>query len=512
MNERTIVTLQECKVLNLIRRPCWIFQIDTHRIWWGNDAAMDFWKAETLEELRQKDFSSDSTSVRQRLWQLYENAQLHGSIRESWTLYPDNKPEMTEISLTPLHITAANLPAILVEIEGNSDCIADADNKRQLQAMRYTPLMMSTLSLDGKILSQNPGSILIFGRQSRNFFQEHFADPGSLKKIIDRCQQQGEYSGQQDMITANGVCTHHIEARMGRDPVEGGPAITLTQHDISDQIQAQNDLMLLNLELEQRVELRTKDLTQANTRLAKISENKSRILANMTHELRTPLNAVIGFGELLADQSENKQRREYAHFIKDSARHLLAIINDILELSRIDAGEAELNIEPVDVQLVAEDCCNMLSAKARLQNIALDMSQIPKYLRIKGDYRALMRVMVNIVGNAVKYTPIGGKVTLSAQSIGNSVLMHVRDTGIGIPESALEKVLLPFGQSRNLKKRHNLQEGTGLGLPIAKELTEAMGGQFILSSQEGIGTQIQLQFELACQKDQFRLMNDQKVD
>lgn len=492
MSDKKFQTKEDFVALNLINVPCWVFRIDSHQIWWGNDAAIRFWGVETLEALCQKDFSSDSLSVRQRLRQLYDTTEAYSFIRESWTLYPAGQPQMMEICLSPMPIEKEQAPAILVQIEGQSSFVGDADNKRQLNAMRYTPLMVSTIDIEGRLLSQNPGSILTFGRRAQDIFHERFVDPKSLRTIISQCQQTGEFSGNVEVYTLEGERTHHIEARLGRDPILGGPSITLTQHDISEQIKAQNDLMVLNLELEQRVMNRTKDLTDANGRLAQLSENKSRILANMTHELRTPLNAVIGFAELLAEQIENKQRREYAHFVKDSARHLLAIINDILELSRIDAGEAELTIEPVDLHLVVEDCCNMLTVKAQNRQVDLDMSQLSSHVHVKGDYRALMRIMVNLVGNAIKYTLAEGSVKISATSDDIYVTVDIIDTGIGIPETALEKVLLPFGQSRNFKIEHQAQEGTGLGLPIAKQLTEAQGGEFHLSSRENIGTHIQL--------------------
>lgn len=495
MNNKQFQTKSDFVALNLINVPCWVFRIDSHQIWWGNHAAVRFWGATSQEELCQKDFSSDSLSVRQRLRQLYDTTEAYSFIRESWTLYPEGQPQMMEISLSPMPIGPEQVPAILVQIEGQSSFIGDADNKRQLNAMRYTPLMVSTIDVAGTLLSQNPGSILTFGRRAQDVFHERFVDPKNLENIISQCQETGEFSGMVEVFTLEGLRTHHIEARLGRDPILGGPCITLTQHDISEQVKAQNDLVVLNLELEQRVMNRTKDLTDANGRLAQLSENKSRILANMTHELRTPLNAVIGFAELLAEQIENKQRREYAHFVKDSARHLLAIINDILELSRIDAGEAELTIESVDLHLVVEDCCNMLMVKARNRQVHLDMSQLPSHLHVKGDYRALMRIMVNLVGNAIKYTLADGHVKISATCDPQHVIVDIIDTGIGIPETALEKVLLPFGQSRNFKIEHNAQEGTGLGLPIAKQLTEAQGGEFQLTSQENIGTHIQLKLQ-----------------
>ena len=221
---------------------------------------------------------------------------------------------------------------------------------------------------------------------------------------------------------------------------------------------------------------------------------KSDFLANVSHELRTPLNAIIGFSEIMQMQMfgaiGHKQYAAYADDIHLSGKHLLSIINDILDLSKIEAGRFQLHVEPVDIEETFEDCARLVRERAENAGLQVVRRIDPATPRLIADKRAVKQILINLLSNAIKFTPQGGQVTLSAQPAAASgwVALSVADTGIGIPPEQIDNALSAFGQVDNPFTRS--QEGTGLGLPIVKSLVELHSGQFQIESAVGKGTKI----------------------
>jgi two-component system, cell cycle sensor histidine kinase PleC len=235
------------------------------------------------------------------------------------------------------------------------------------------------------------------------------------------------------------------------------------------------------------------DATAARQRAETASRAKSLFLANMSHELRTPLNAVLGFSEVIRDRlfGDNALPRysEYAGNIHASGTHLLGLINDVLDLSKIEAGKLELAPERYDLVADASEALRFVEPQAARKNVQL-VREMPSELEIVADKRALRQIAVNLLSNAVKFTPPGGTVTLSLSWRGDaSISLSVTDTGIGIRPEDMERVLETFGQGR-----HDIspadEQGTGLGLAIAKSLTEAHGGTIAIASELGEGTTV----------------------
>jgi len=224
------------------------------------------------------------------------------------------------------------------------------------------------------------------------------------------------------------------------------------------------------------------------------NRTKSLFLANMSHELRTPLNAIIGFSEVMKDQMfgpvENERYLDYIGSIHDSSRHLLAVINDILDISRIESGELELDEEWFDVDDVltwVRDRAVSKDAKSSHAPVWINISDdLPE---LYADQRSMRQVVLNLLSNAIKFTPVEGRIDISARLDELSgISIFVKDTGIGIPADQVEKMTLPFTQSDNSLARRF--EGTGLGLAITKSLVEAHGGRLEIGSVEGKGTTI----------------------
>ncbi|MFM1817114.1 MAG: hypothetical protein RLZ98_3809, partial [Pseudomonadota bacterium] len=229
----------------------------------------------------------------------------------------------------------------------------------------------------------------------------------------------------------------------------------------------------------------------ARKRAEEANVAKSRFLATMSHELRTPLNAILGFSEVMKDQImgplDNPTYREYVSNIHQSGAHLLKLINEILDLSRIEAGRYDLNEEAVRLTEVAEDCEQLLRLRAEAKNIQIVLDFQERLPQLWADQRAIRQVCLNLLSNALKFTPPGGRVTVSiAPGEDGGQLMSVADNGPGIPADEIPKVMQAFGQG---SLAHQTAEGgTGLGLPIVKKLVELHGGTFELRSELRKGT------------------------
>jgi two-component system cell cycle sensor histidine kinase PleC len=232
-------------------------------------------------------------------------------------------------------------------------------------------------------------------------------------------------------------------------------------------------------------------LNDAKTRAETANRAKSEFLANMSHELRTPLNAILGFSDIIATRmfGDNNLDRysSYARDIHNSGVHLLSIINDILDLSKIESGRTVLTEEDVALDRLVAEARALLGDSAKDVAFDIDIPEPSPLLRV--DERKFVQILVNLLSNAFKFTPAGGRVTLSA-SVGRDggLSVDVRDTGIGIASGDLEKVLAPFGQVESVFSRK--YQGTGLGLPLAQSLAKLHGGTLALESSVGVGTTV----------------------
>jgi signal transduction histidine kinase len=229
------------------------------------------------------------------------------------------------------------------------------------------------------------------------------------------------------------------------------------------------------------------------------SRAKSEFLANMSHELRTPLNAIIGFSEVLRDGQAGElggRQREYADDIHTSGRHLLALINDILDLSKIEAGKMTLDLDEVELAPLLQSCLAIVRERALAHGIALKARLAGDLGTVRVDARKLKQMVYNLLANAVKFTGDGGTVILEARrERAHNLEVSVVDSGIGIAEKDLPRLFAPFAQlDSSLARKY---EGTGLGLSIVKRLAELHGGEVSVSSVLGVGSRFSLRLPLA---------------
>jgi two-component system cell cycle sensor histidine kinase PleC len=252
-------------------------------------------------------------------------------------------------------------------------------------------------------------------------------------------------------------------------------------------LRKEKDLLIAELEQEKA------SSDEARRRAEEANLAKSRFLATMSHELRTPLNAILGFSEVMKGELFGPHSvpsyKNYSQDIHNSGEHLLMLINEILDLSRVEAGRYELKEESVSLAAVVEDCTHLLSLRAKKREITVVEQVEDRLPRIWADERAMRQVVLNLLTNAIKFTPQGGTITIKVGwTGGGGQYVSIRDTGPGIPPEEIPVVLSSFGRGTMAQK--NADEGSGLGLPIVKGLVELHGGTFTLKSEVRVGTEV----------------------
>jgi signal transduction histidine kinase len=249
-------------------------------------------------------------------------------------------------------------------------------------------------------------------------------------------------------------------------------------------------------ETTERLKKRSRQLAKARDAANHANRAKSEFLAHMSHELRTPLNAINGFSEIIKDEMFGPvapRYREYATDIHRSGMHLTALINDVLDLSKIEAGKLEMEEENIEPAAVVESCLHLVRDRAHKASLRL-LTDMPSELpTLKADERLVKQMLLNLLTNAIKFTPEGGRVVASVRLVDDGRLAFaVSDTGIGIAAEDLPKVLEPYGQVATARDRN--PEGTGLGLPLVKKMVGLHGGTLSLDSAPGVGTTATLAF------------------
>jgi signal transduction histidine kinase len=238
-------------------------------------------------------------------------------------------------------------------------------------------------------------------------------------------------------------------------------------------------------ELEQRVAERTRALSVATAEADRANQAKSEFLSRMSHELRTPLNAILGFAQLLELDAESAEQRESVGHILRAGRHLLGLINEILDISRIEAGRLQLSLEPVPVQETVRQAIDLVQPSAADARVTVRAEAIGERLHVLADRQRLQQVLLNLLSNGVKYNRAGGTVTVACiERSGHRVRIDVTDTGQGITADKIERLFTPFDR---LGAEASAVEGTGLGLSLSKSLVEAMGGTLQVRSRPGVG-------------------------
>ncbi len=373
-----------------------------------------------------------------------------------------------------------------------------ATKQREGELAAKSALLQTTLEYMGEGIAVTDGDMQMMAWNDRFLelldLPKELIRPGVTMEDLTRWQvEHGEFGAEaklEDVIgshmTSEGRAMHYTRVRpngrvieVRRNPMPGGGIVSM-YNDVTERQRAEDGLR----DAKESAEI--------------ANRTKSEFLANMSHELRTPLNAIIGFSEIITDQLfgpvGSPRYTEYSRDILASGRHLLNLINDILDVSKAEAGKIELHDEPVAVADTIASAMRLVSARARENGLIVDIvAPAGDGIVLNADPLRLKQIVLNLLSNAVKFTPAGGRVTVTYDvDDGHRFVLEVADTGIGIADEDLPVVLTPFGQvDSKLARKY---EGTGLGLPLSQALVRLHGGELRIRSEVGVGTTVSFVF------------------
>ena len=463
-----------------LEAPLWVFDAQKFRIVWANRAGLRFWLAESEAELFERDFSDVSEGVRTRL-ALNLQAHARGEIaRDSWTLYPKGVP-FTSVLVSRGILLPDERQGILFTSEPLPAGF-DAHTLRGVEAIAHTNVRIALHSLpEGVALMRNPAAVQTFGAISGSGTQEPdfermFPEPGIALRILAQVRKGQSFSAELELQTLQGRRWHAVDVRPVLDPVSGRRAMQVNARDIGD--------------------LKSSQKALEGARVAADNANlaKSAFLANMSHEIRTPMNGVLGLTELVLHTELTERQRQYISLANQSAKGLMVIIDDLLDVAKIEAGQMVIEQREFSVRKCLEEALSPLLLTGQQKGLELlwqVADDVPATLL--GDAVRLRQVLINLVGNAVKFTDHGSvqvhvDCALPPRAEDRFVTLRcsVRDTGIGMSPEQIERVFEPFAQAdTSITRRYG---GTGLGLAIVARLVKLMGGEVQVSSEPGEGS------------------------
>ncbi len=408
-----------------------------------------------------------------------------------------------------LRIPEERKDEIGVLYRGFNDMMAEIHNREKARdqavaALRESEEKYRTLvekANDGIVIIQdrrfvyaNPSVVAMSGGTEEDLigtpFIQHLME-GESEKVArfyeNRMQGLSSASVYETVFRTKGGQPIHAEVNAALIPYQGRPADLVVIRNINERKKAEAEIRKLNETLELRVADRTRELAAANERLIELDRLKSLFLASMSHELRTPLNSILGFtGLLLMGMSGplTGEQEKQLTMVQSSASHLLGLINEILDISKIESGRVDLAVVPFSLAELVDETLKAVTPLAAAKGLEL-AAQVPADLVLTSDRRRVKQVLVNLLGNAIKFSDRGG-VRVEAGSGPDEVTVRVIDRGIGIRREDLDKLFLAFGQiDMSSTKKY---EGTGLGLYLSKKILTLLGGAISVASEYGRGT------------------------
>eukprot|EP00977_Amphora_coffeiformis_P028493 scaffold35467_cov199-Amphora_coffeaeformis.AAC.8 len=492
-------TIRKCysradvEAFNILRHPVWVFDIEQKAMWWANVAGLDLWSASSLGELLSRDFASDmSTSTESRLCNQLEEMKRGKIFKEQWTFYPQGKAKTlrTVCSVIYLEDTRA---AMLVEAELPDHRDFDDALTRGIELLRHVPAPVCEFSHDGtECLYRNPEDLSVFGGQpGRDTFAGRFVNREIAQNTLVQAREGKECRVDAEQYVSDGSTRWFaVSVRQAQDPVTGGVVLVQSARDISEIVKARHATIKANL--------------------------KSEFLSVIAHELRTPIHQVVGYADMLEFTNLSEFQLESVNLIQRSTESLMAIINDLLDMNRIESGNLDVAKVHFPFQGLLNACIATAEKDATLKGLPVKCNYstlLP--INIVGDPNKLRQVLLNLLGNAVKFTN-QGHVSLNVYPLhfkdcSCTIRFEILDTGIGISK---DDQILVFDQYRQVNMAATREHGgTGLGLSICKKLTTVLGGRIELKSEPGQGSMfiVDLPFDLPAMEDIRRPANPNRL-
>jgi PAS domain S-box-containing protein len=480
--------------------PMWVYDTDTLAFLMVNDAAVkqygysrEEFRGMTIKDIRPKEV------VPALLDNLAQNRSLlHKS--KGWQHCKKDGTSI-DVEITSHALQFENRPARLVLANDITE------RKKAEEYIRYQASLLENVSdaiiasdMNTRITSWNPAAEEIYGwraeevigRPVNHFLQTEYNEPTTEEQVFQQFLEQGLWRGEVTRKRKDGTkITILASVSLMRDEANAPVAMVAINRDITARKRAEEQLQTLNAELEQRVVERTMELNRINAELERANRAKDEFLATMSHELRTPLNSILGLSESLLEQrrgSLNEHQQNSLHLIESSGHHLLELINDILDLSKIEAGKFDFYPELVTLEEVCKSSLAFIKIQAAKKSIKVTYTNESFVSQVYADSRRLKQILVNLLTNAVKFTHENGCVTLLVKTDLEQDLIQfsVIDNGIGIAAEQLQKLFQPFVQVDSQLNRQ--YEGTGLGLALVQRLTDSHGGSVHVESELGKGS------------------------
>ena len=480
-----LLTLVDLSHYQWLGVPAWVFDPQNLAMVWANAAGLEFWQAPSLAELVGRSFADLSESARRRL---KAASQLHAqgiTTREQWTLYPRGRP-VTSILVGRGIRLADGHDAILFVSEPLASSYGPTE-LRGIAALQHTPLCVALHCAEtGHALLRNPAAVEAFGpvleQATGDELAAMFVDHALADAVRAHLRTDRSWTGQAELRTASGPRWHAVDLRPALDPVTGAAAAQVNALDITELKGAQAALV------------QARDAAEAANRA------KSTFLANISHEIRTPMNGILGLtGVVLRSELDDRQRK-LLEAVQQSARSLMAVFDDILDLSRLEAGRLALQPAPLEIRPWLPCALEPWRIQAEGKSLGWQLrvdDEVPRHWRV--DEVRLRQILVNLVSNAVKFTRAGSiEIRLSVEGAAagapRRLLLHVHDSGIGIAPDQLARIFEPFVQAD--AGRNRAYGGTGLGLSIVRRLARLMGGDVSVDSHPGQGSRFVVQLPI----------------
>jgi signal transduction histidine kinase/ActR/RegA family two-component response regulator len=483
----------ELGVLNLLKHPVWVFDIEGKRMFWANQSALEVWNSESLEALLARDFASDmSEAAELRMKDNLATLSRGGTLHEQWTLYPKGIATTLSLTASAIRIDDGRIAA-LCETELPEKDAFQEDTVRGLEILRHLPFAVAQYTIEGELLYQNAEAVHTFGAandastgestndappSSESDLLSRFVDKSLGRTALQKVQEGHDFSAETQYITSKGPRWFSTALRRTRDPVTSKHVILHSARDISEIINARKE----------------------TTRAAM----KSEFMSTIAHEIRTPLHQMVGYLDLLALTPLSHDQRESFDEVQNSTSMLMSIINDLLDYSKLECGQMKMEMVSFALDGVVQGCLSAIKPEADRKTLALhsqmlDCDTVPT--KLVGDPNRLRQILLNLLSNAVKFTE-RGSITVIITVVASSetsrrLRFEVIDTGIGIKESEQKLLFEKYTQANSSVARNF--GGTGLGLAICKGLTDLMGGCIGLKSAVGKGTTFyfEIPFKLA---------------